>query len=92
MWDRCFFLWDPKICGIHKYLYKAKPGAAQRSPAGSHNLTIARELFLVQALFIEIKAHTAGKVLSCCDVMFFVMCSVMCFVMCSVMCFVMCTS
>jgi hypothetical protein len=57
MWDCCFFLWDPKICGIHKYLYKAEPGAAQRPPAGSCNLTIARELFLVQALFIEIKAQ-----------------------------------
>jgi hypothetical protein len=53
MWDHCFFLWDSKICGIHKYLYKAKPGAAQRPPAGGHNLTIAGELFLVQVLFIE---------------------------------------
>jgi hypothetical protein len=52
MWDCCFFLWDPKICGIYKYLYKAKPRAAQRPSAGGHNLTIAGELFLVQALFI----------------------------------------
>jgi hypothetical protein len=53
MWDCCFFLWDSKICGIHKYLYKAKPRAAWRPPAGGCNLTIAGELFLVQALFIE---------------------------------------
>jgi hypothetical protein len=32
MWDCCFFLWDPKICGIYKYLYKAEPGAARRPP------------------------------------------------------------
>jgi hypothetical protein len=57
MWDHCFFLWDLKICGIHKYLYKAEPRAAWRPSAGSCNLTIAGELFLVQALFIEIKAQ-----------------------------------
>jgi hypothetical protein len=58
MWDAInvgllFFLWDSKICEIYKYLYKAKPRAAWRPPASGCNLTIAGELFLVQALFIE---------------------------------------
>jgi hypothetical protein len=58
MWDCCFFLWDPKICGIHKYLYKAKPRAAGGHLLQSHD---SGELSLVQTLFIEIKAQARHK-------------------------------